>query len=182
MILHQYKIVFGGSMGAGKSSAIQSLSDIPVLSTEALNTDIEAHDKLQTTVGIDYGEITLEDGLQIGLYGTPGQDRFNFMWSVICKGAIGTIVLIDHSGENPLKDLEFYVSSFQEFTNNIAIGITHIDSKPERATTMYREWLNKKQFCYPLFHVDARSDEDVRLLVETLIATIEVNLEKSESN
>ena len=83
MILHQYKIVFGGSMGAGKSSAIQALSDIPVLTTEALNTDTAAHQKMQTTVGIDYGEITLEDGLQIGLYGTPGQDRFDFMWSVI---------------------------------------------------------------------------------------------------
>ena len=104
------------------------------------------------------------------------------MWSVICKGAIGTIVLIDHSTENPLKDLEFYVSSFQEFTNNIAIGITHIDAKPERATSMYREWLDQKAFCYPLFHVDARIDDDVRLLVETLVASIEVNLEKSDSN
>ena len=66
MILHQYKIVFGGSMGAGKSAAIQSLSDIPVLSTEALNTDVQSHEKLQTTVGIDYGEINLDDGLKIG--------------------------------------------------------------------------------------------------------------------
>lgn len=182
MILHQYKIVFGGSMGAGKSAAIQSLSDIPVLTTEALNTDLNAHQKELTTVGIDYGEITLDDGIKIGLYGTPGQDRFNFMWSVICKGAIGTIILIDHSCENPLKDLEFYVSSFQEYTNNIAIGITHIDTKSERSTTMYREWLNQKQLSYPLFHIDAREDKDVRLLVETLIATIEVNLEKSDSN
>lgn len=179
MILHQYKIVFGGSMGAGKSSAIQSLSDIPVLSTEALNTDTNAHEKLQTTVGIDYGEITLDDGLKIGLYGTPGQDRFDFMWSVISKGAIGMIVLIDHSGENPLKDLDFYVSSFKEFSTNIAIGITHVDAKQERSTVMYREWLEKQQYNFPLFYVDARNDEDVRLLVETLVATIEVNLEKS---
>lgn len=178
MILHQYKIVFGGSMGAGKSAAIQSLSDIPVLTTEALNTDTNAHEKLQTTVGIDYGEITLDGGLQIGLYGTPGQDRFDFMWSVIAKGAIGMIILIDHSGDNPLKDLEFYVSSFKEFSSNIAIGITHIDSKPERSTAMYREWLEKNHYNFPLFYIDARHDEDVRLLVETLIATIEVNYEK----
>ena len=179
MILHQYKIVFGGSMGAGKSAAIQSLSDIPVLSTEALNTDTNAHAKLNTTVGIDYGEITLEDGLKIGLYGTPGQDRFDFMWSVISKGAIGMIVLIDHSGENPLKDLDFYVESFKEFSTNIAIGITHVDAKTERSTSMYREWLEKKQYNFPLFYIDARRDDDVRLLVETLVATIEVNLEKS---
>lgn len=178
MILHQYKIVFGGSMGAGKSAAILSLSDIPVLTTEALNTDINAHNKLQTTVGIDYGEITLDDDLKIGLYGTPGQDRFDFMWSVICKGAIGTVVLIDHCGENPLKDLDFYVSSFKEFTDNIVIGITHLDAKSERPTTIYRDWLDKNQKCYPLFYIDARNGKDVLLLVETLVASIEVNLDK----
>lgn len=178
MILHQYKIVFGGSMGAGKSAAILSLSDIPVLTTEALNTDTDAHQKLQTTVGIDYGEITLDDNVKIGLYGTPGQDRFDFMWSVICKGAMGTVILIDHAGENPLKDLEFYVSSFKEFTNNIVIGISHLDEKSERLTTIYREWLDHQQKCYPLFYIDARNKQDVLLLVETLIASIEVNLNK----
>lgn len=62
MILQQYKIVFGGTMGAGKSAAINALSDIPVVSTEAVNTDLDAHSKYLTTVGIDYGEISLEDG------------------------------------------------------------------------------------------------------------------------
>ena len=55
MILQQYKIVFAGSMGAGKTEAIRSLSDIPVLLTEAFNTDQHSHAKLETTVGIDYG-------------------------------------------------------------------------------------------------------------------------------
>ena len=58
MILQHYKIVFAGTMGAGKSAAIQAISDINVLSTEALNTDTQAHHKALTTVGIDYGEIT----------------------------------------------------------------------------------------------------------------------------
>ena len=57
MILQQYKIVFGGTMGAGKSAAIKTLSDVAVISTEAVNTDTQAHSKLLTTVGIDYGEI-----------------------------------------------------------------------------------------------------------------------------
>jgi hypothetical protein len=67
MILQQYKIVFAGSMGAGKTEAIKSLSEIPVLATEAFNTDSQAHNKMQTTVGIDYGEITLDDGVKIGM-------------------------------------------------------------------------------------------------------------------
>lgn len=83
MILQQYKIVFGGTMGAGKSAAIKTLSDVAVISTEAVNTDTQAHSKLLTTVGIDYGEIKLDDDTKIGLYGTPGQDRFDFMWILI---------------------------------------------------------------------------------------------------
>ena len=66
MILHQYKIVFGGSIGAGKSTAIQMISEIDVISTEAKNTDTSTHQKPQTTVGIDYGEATLDDGVKIG--------------------------------------------------------------------------------------------------------------------
>ena len=175
MIIQQYKIVFGGTMGAGKSMAIKALSEIDVLSTEALNTDLESHEKMLTTVGIDYGEITLDDGVKVGLYGTPGQDRFDFIWAVICKGAIGTIVMIDHTAENPLIDLEQYVQAFQPFGNNIVIAVTHIDRKPERTLSIYRDWLKTRELNYPLFFVDARQQDDVLLLVETLIANIEVH-------
>ena len=175
MIIQQYKIVFGGTMGAGKSRAIKALSEIDVLSTEALNTDLESHEKMLTTVGIDYGEITLDDGVKVGLYGTPGQERFEFIWAVICKGAIGTIVMIDHATENPLIDLDHYVQAFQPFGNNIVIAITHIDRKPERTLSIYRDWLKARELNYPLFFVDARQQDDVLLLVETLIANVEVH-------
>ena len=175
MIIQQYKIVFGGTIGSGKSSAIKALSEIDVLSTEALNTDLESHEKMLTTVGIDYGEITLDDGVKVGLYGTPGQDRFDFIWAVICKGAIGTIVMIDHATENPLIDLDHYVQAFQPFGNNIVIAITHIDRKPERTLSIYRDWLKARELNYPLFFVDARQQDDVLLLVETLIANVEVH-------
>ena len=79
LILQKYKIVFGGKMGAGKTEAIQSLSETTVFSTEALNTDQDAHSKALTTVGIDYGEIKIEDDVVVGLYGTPGQERFDFL-------------------------------------------------------------------------------------------------------
>ena len=175
MIIQQYNIVFGGTMASGKSSAIKALSEIDVLSTEALNTDLESHEKMLTTVGIDYGEITLDDGVKVGLYGTPGQDRFDFIWAVICKGAIGTIVMIDHTAENPLIDLDHYVQAFQPFGNNIVIAVTHIDRKPERTLSIYRDWLKTRELNYPLFFVDARQQDDVLLLVETLIANVEVH-------
>lgn len=151
MIIQQYKIVFAGSMGSGKSEAIKSLSEIPVLATEALNTDDQSHKKMQTTVGIDYGEVTLEDSTKIGLYGTPGQNRFDFMWGVICKGAIGTVILIDHTIEKPLDDLKHYLETFKQYGENIAIGITHIDEETSKSTHQYREWLLENNMNYPLF-------------------------------
>jgi signal recognition particle receptor subunit beta len=173
MILQQYKIVFGGTMGAGKSAAIKAISDVNVISTEAVNTDVEAHSKLLTTVGIDYGEIGLDDGTLIGLYGTPGQDRFDFMWSIVCKGAIGIVVLIDHSRAERLLDLEFYLSAFENYGSNIVIGITHIDEADDLKLKVYRDWMQIHQKNYPVFAVDAREKDDVLLLIESLIALLE---------
>ena len=174
MILHQYKIVFGGSMGAGKSSAIQSLSDIAVFSTEVLNTDLDAHQKELTTVGIDYGEISLDSGIKIGLYGTPGQERFDFMWPLLCQGAIGSIVLIDHSSHSALNALEFYVERFKTYTENIVIGVTHIDGRLGVSADSYHQWLLKKGYDFPLFFVDARNKNDILLLAETLMTCVEL--------
>lgn len=176
MILQQYKIVFGGTMGAGKSAAIKTLSDVAVISTEAVNTDTQAHSKLLTTVGIDYGEIRLDDGTQIGLYGTPGQDRFDFMWSIVCKGAIGIVLLIDHSRVARLLDLEFYLQAFEKHGSNIVIGITHIDKVDDLKLKVYRDWMQIHQKNYPLFAVDARKKDDVLFMIETLIATLECQI------
>lgn len=174
MIVQQYKIVFAGSMGSGKTEAIKSLSEIPVLGTEVYNTDDQAHKKQLTTVGIDYGEITLEDNSKIGLYGTPGQTRFDFMWRVICKGAIGSIILIDHSVAAPLEELSHYLNVFKDYNDNIVIGITHIDENLEKSTHQYRQWLIDNQLKYPLFYIDARKKDDVLLLIETLITNLEI--------
>lgn len=174
MILHQYKIVFGGKMGAGKTQAIKSLSEISVLSTEAQNTDQQAHNKALTTVGIDYGEIKLEDGVVVGLYGTPGQDRFDFVWSVICKGAIGAVILIDHSQKDALEDLKFYHKTFKEYVNNIVVGVTHVDEDSKYLLKQYKDWMHLNQLSMPIFAIDAREKDEVLLTVEALIARAEV--------
>lgn len=174
MIIQKHKIVFAGSMGSGKTEAIKSLSDISVLSTEAYNTDEQSHKKMHTTVGIDYGEITLEDDIKVGLYGTPGQDRFNFMWGVISQGAIGAIILVDHTLKNAIEDLEYYINFFKDHTDNIIIGITHTDVNLDKSTHIYRQWLIEKKQNYPLFFIDARKKMDVLLLIEALITKLEI--------
>ena len=178
MILTQFKIVFAGAMGAGKSAAINALSETAVVSTEAKNTDVDAHQKLNTTVGIDYGEIVLDDQLKIGLYGTPGQERFEFIWTVICSGALGVVIMIDHSAQNPVADLDHFVAFFSQHSKNIVIAISHVDEKTERSCTIYRDWQRSNNIRYPLFFIDARNKADVFLLVEALIANVEVHLEK----
>ncbi|TCB67196.1 GTP-binding protein [Acinetobacter sp. ANC 4178] len=177
MILQRFKIVFAGGMGAGKTEAIKSLSDIPVLHTEAFNTDSQRHTKMETTVGIDYGEITLDENVTIGLYGTPGQSRFDFIWSAISKGAIGAVILIDHHSDNPIQELESYLETFQNFTDNIAIGITHTDliSENSKSTGIYKDWLLQNDLFSPLYFIDARKKDDVLLLLEALITSIEIN-------
>ncbi len=174
--MQQYKIVFSGPMGAGKSQAIASLSDISVLTTEVANTDQDAHQKMLTTVGIDYGEITLDSHTKIGLYGTPGQQRFSFIWPIIAQGALSVVILIDHTSANPLDDLQSYIQAFEGKINHLVIGVTHVDEMLERPVAIYREWLEQNGLNHPLFTVDARRREDVLLLVEVIIASFEARM------
>ena len=78
---------------------------------------------------MDYGQITLEDGQVIRLYGTPGQQRFEFMWRIIEQGGLGLIILVDNSSENPLADLAIYLDSFADFiaATAVVIGVTRLN-------------------------------------------------------
>lgn len=172
--MQRLKIVFSGPMGAGKTQAIKSLSDIEVVSTEVQNTDLETNAKLLTTVGMDYGEITIEGGASIGLYGTPGQERFSFIWPILSQGALGVVILIDHSAEDPVADLAHYLKTFSDiYDGRVVIGISQVDKKIDRPISIYRDWLDANNKNLPIFAVDMRKKEDVLLLVESIIASLE---------
>ncbi|GGO39350.1 GTP-binding protein [Deinococcus humi] len=90
------KLVISGPVGAGKTTFVQTISETPVVATEAeASEDIG---KQYTTVAFDFGTLRL-DGQDVHLYGTPGQDRFNFMWEVLCEGALGLVLLV--AGNRP---------------------------------------------------------------------------------
>ena len=177
--MQRLKIVFSGPMGAGKTQAIATLSDISVVSTEVKNTDLHINAKALTTVGMDYGEMTLEDGVSIGLYGTPGQERFNFIWPILSQGAMEVIILIDHAAQDPVADLAHYLDIFSKiYQGNIVVGISQLDKMPERDFAIYRDWLSSQQKNLPVFPVDMRQREDVLLLVDTLIAALELTAQR----
>jgi signal recognition particle receptor subunit beta len=97
------KVMIAGGFGTGKTTMVRSVSDIKPLTTEETLTQASADvdrligvaDKTETTVSLDFGKISLNDSLMLYLFGTPGQERFWFLWNGLFKGALGAIVLVD---------------------------------------------------------------------------------------
>lgn len=178
----ELKIVFTGPMGAGKTTAIRSISDIPPVSTEVDNTDRAACDKDSTTVALDYGQLALEDGTAVRLYGTPGQERFSFMWEILCAGAIGVVLLIDGSTPTALEDLRSYAQVFHRINPDqpFVIGVGRTSSEDTGLLDRYAQSLAASGIVAPVFDVDVRKREDVLLLIETLLCILETQVPGTE--
>ncbi|MEV7201510.1 GTP-binding protein [Streptomyces griseoluteus] len=167
------KIVVAGGFGVGKTTLVTAVSEITPLQTEALMTqaseetdDLTATpDKTSTTVAMDFGRITLDDDLVLYLFGTPGQQRFWFMWDDLVRGAIGAVVLAD---TRRLKDCFPALDYFESCGLPYVVAVNHFDGSEMFGPEDVREALTIPAHI-PVMIMDARRRISA---IETLLALV----------
>ena len=170
-------------MGAGKTTAIVAISEIPPVSTEVQNNDTQTHAKATTTAAMDYGEVTLGNGDKLRLYGTPGQERFDFMWKILGAGALGVVILIDNSRPDPIADVRHYLNAFSDVVRGYraVIGVGHTETHPQPGLHEFHEIADSMGLQVPMFSVDVRRRDDVLLLLDVLFHQIEQDIQMERS-
>jgi signal recognition particle receptor subunit beta len=173
-----YRIVFGGPIGAGKTTAITALSDAPPVSTEVESAEARAVGKATTTVAFDYGQILLDSGDLVQLYGTPGQARFDFMWPLIAEHALGAVILADHTRADSVATTLAFVREFAPRVagGNCVVGVGRLSAASTldgSALEPYATALAAAGFDVPVLDVDVRRREHVLLLLDVLLARLE---------
>lgn len=176
--MRDFKVMFVGCSGSGKTTAIASVSEISTVTTDVTNTDLANYNKEVTTVGLDYGEVTLPGQTNLlRLYGTPGQERFSFMWDILGKGTVGIIFLSDNSRSDPFGELKSYLNAFHSRLtegNSVAIlGIVKTDLAPYPDKNSYQQLLRDMGLSLPVINVDARDPASVMLLLRVMSRHLE---------
>ena len=167
------KIVIAGGFAAGKTTLVDALSEITPLTTEAPMTSasigLDDHGavgtKTTTTVAMDFGRITLGSDTVLYLFGTPGQDRFWFMWEELARGAVGAVVLVD---SRRIKDCFPALDFFEERGLPYVVALNCFDGEQPHTPDAVRRALSIDDDI-PIIAIDARDRASTKEALVTLV-------------
>ncbi len=166
------KIVVTGPFAAGKTTLIRTISEITVLSTERSISDETRARKTDTTVAMDFGRITIDRDLVLYLFGTPGQDRFDFMWEILGEGMLGYVLLVDSSRADSLDEAVSIREAFRKMARvPFVIGLNRAEGLDEAEEATVRSRLDLEDDV-PVVPCDVTDRESVKAVLLALLYAV----------
>lgn len=166
------KVVVTGPFSAGKTTLIRTISEITVLSTERNITDETRSRKEETTVAMDFGRITIDRELVLYLFGTPGQERFDFMWEILGEGMLGYLLLIDAEREDSLAEAIGIHDAFGRMARvPYVVAVNRADVLDPAQEARIRDALGVDSHI-PVLPCDATDKESVKAVLLALLYSV----------